>query len=103
MVDNPHGKGVTFTIRSAPVGYAAEYLTRAIFPLFSLIAFLCIIPFPTLTHSSIYTFYTLYTAAVALAKVSYLCEFGDNQYLLTRLAGELCRKASAHEATQNDF
>ena len=27
MVDSPHGKGVTFTIRSAPVGYAAEYLT----------------------------------------------------------------------------
>ena len=26
MVDNPHGKGVTFTIRSAPVGYAAEYI-----------------------------------------------------------------------------
>ena len=25
MVDSPHGKGVTFTIRSAPVGYAAEY------------------------------------------------------------------------------
>ena len=29
MVDNPHGKGVTFTIRSAPVGYAAEYLIFA--------------------------------------------------------------------------
>ena len=27
MVDSPHGTGVTFTIRSAPVGYAAEYLT----------------------------------------------------------------------------
>ena len=27
MVDSPHGKGVTFTTRSAPVGYAAEYLT----------------------------------------------------------------------------
>ena len=26
MVNSPHGKGVTFTIRSAPVGYAAEYL-----------------------------------------------------------------------------
>ena len=25
MVDSPYGKGVTFTIRSAPVGYAAEY------------------------------------------------------------------------------
>ena len=24
---SPHGKGVTFAIRSAPVGYAAEYLT----------------------------------------------------------------------------
>ena len=32
MVDSPHGKGVTFTIRSAPVGYAAEYLTRGAFP-----------------------------------------------------------------------
>ena len=31
MVDNPHGKGVTFTIRSRPVGYAAEYLTRGTF------------------------------------------------------------------------
>ena len=31
MVDSPHGKGVTFTIRSAPVGYAAEYLTRDAF------------------------------------------------------------------------
>jgi len=31
MVDSPHGKGVTFTIRSAPVGYAAEYLTRGKF------------------------------------------------------------------------
>ena len=31
MVDSPHGKGVTFTIRSAPVGYAAEYLTRGPF------------------------------------------------------------------------
>ena len=31
MVDSPHGKGVTFTIRSAPVGYAAEYLTRGTF------------------------------------------------------------------------
>ena len=29
MVDSPHGKGVTFTIRSAPVGYAAEYLVLA--------------------------------------------------------------------------
>ena len=29
MVNSPHGKGVTFTIRSAPVGYAAEYLTRS--------------------------------------------------------------------------
>ena len=28
MVDSPHDKGVTFTIRSASVGYAAEYLTR---------------------------------------------------------------------------
>ena len=27
MVDSPHGKGVTFTIRSRPVGYAAEHLT----------------------------------------------------------------------------
>lgn len=27
MADSPHGKGVTFTIRSAPVGYAAEDLT----------------------------------------------------------------------------
>ena len=32
MVDSPHGKGVTFTIRSAPVGYAAEYLTCGTFP-----------------------------------------------------------------------
>ena len=31
MVDSPHGKEVTFTIRSAPVGYAAEYLTRGSF------------------------------------------------------------------------
>ena len=31
MVDSPHGKGVTFTIRSASVGYAAEYLTRGRF------------------------------------------------------------------------
>ena len=31
MVDSPHGKGVTFTIRSRPVGYAAEYLTCGTF------------------------------------------------------------------------
>ena len=31
MVDSPHGKGVTFTIRSRPMGYAAEYLTRGSF------------------------------------------------------------------------
>ena len=31
MVDSTHGKEVTFTIRSAPVGYAAEYLTRGSF------------------------------------------------------------------------
>ena len=31
MVDSPHDKGVTFTIRSRPVGYAAEYLTRGSF------------------------------------------------------------------------
>lgn len=31
MVASPHSKGVTFTIRSAPVGYAAEYLTRGTF------------------------------------------------------------------------
>ena len=31
MVDSPHGQGVTFTIRSAPVGYAAEYLTYGSF------------------------------------------------------------------------
>ena len=31
MVDSPHDKGVTFTIRSRPVGYAAEYLTCGTF------------------------------------------------------------------------
>ena len=29
--------------------------------------------------------------------------FGDDQYLLTSRLGELGSKASAHEATQNDF
>ena len=32
MVDSAHGKGVTVTIRSRPVRYAAEYLTRGEFP-----------------------------------------------------------------------
>ena len=47
MMDNPHGKGVTFTICSAPVGYAAEYLTRGRFsaiPMgFSLLMSICCI------------------------------------------------------------
>ena len=31
MVDSPHGKEDPFAIRSRPVGYAAEYLTRGTF------------------------------------------------------------------------
>ena len=31
MMDNHHGKEVLFAIRSAPVGYAAEYLTCGAF------------------------------------------------------------------------
>ena len=45
MVDSPHGKGVTFTIRSAPVEYAAEYFTSERCDGLSIIGLLCIIPF----------------------------------------------------------
>ena len=47
MVDSPHGKGVTFSIRSRPMGYAAEHLTRGGFVAltmgFSLLMSICCI------------------------------------------------------------
>ena len=86
MVDSPHGKGVTFTIRSAPVGYAAEYLTRGRFsaipmglPL--LVSICCI-----LYHFPLYQFYTFYMFYTAII-FSFRVFRGSNLCVLCVLCG----------------
>ena len=79
MVDSPHGKGVTFTILSRPVGYAAEYLTRGAFPAipmgrFPLMFIYCILyHFPLLhgLHGLNYFVYFVYFVVQTFASFAF--------------------------------